>query len=264
MKHKCDNRRMFNGMQRFLLGGLLIPILFGCGGCGEAVDPVAFSCQSDTCWDLSKSNNFPVNADPVNGQLLEDRTVGGRFVTVPGHTYTVRVKTASGTCHTYASSESVIDLDKNKLNDPYSNDQITFEADAEAYYLLVEAAGSGCTYSARVYSYDDYLEPLSGTSRLWVGDDPASYRLIPFEMRRFAFAARRGEDYTVKVTIFQGTADTYLSLIPSVDSDVYDLADDYSNSTIRFRAAVTGLYFVAVVDRGGATGSDFLIEVSSP
>ena len=64
--------------------------------------------------------------------------------------------------------------------------------------------------------------------------------------------------------MFYGRADTFLSVIPSVDNDVYELWDSYSDSGIHFRATETTKYYIAVVDSGGFTGSDITIEVTSP
>ena len=234
-------------------------------GCGEPVSPEEVSCPSGTCWDLSQTSLLRVNDFPYLSRLQPKELHGYRFLTTKGYTYTVMVRvSAGGGAHTYVSPDHLIDPRNTKLVDYYSNDKLTFTAEVDTYYIAIEDIGRGSDYSARIISYDEKLDSLDGTILLLVNDYPISFRVVPGEMVRFVFNAGRGSDYTVKVRVTKGKTDTFLSLIPSVDQDVYDLVDWYSNDDIRFRATESGRYYIAVVDRGEITGSDFTIQVTSP
>lgn len=243
------------------VGIFLLQVL---SGCGAAVEPWEVLCESGTCWDVSANDYIYVNDYPIVGKVPPDDAHGARFAATKGHTYSVRVRVTTGGCHTYVSPNSTIDPKHNQLTDYYSNDRITFTAENDTYYMLVADTGSGCDYSARVISYDENRDSLPGTTYLSVNGGPLSYRLIPGETLRFVFSGIRGYDYTVHVTVFYGKADTFLSVIPSVDNVVYELSDTYSDSGIRFRATETTKYYIAVMDRGGSTGSDVTVEVTSP
>lgn len=245
-----------------LLLGLILPAILS--GCGAAVEPWEILCESGICWDMSGVDYIYVNDDPIVGKVPPDDAHGARIATTKGYTYSARVRVTSGACHTYVSPNSTIDPKHNQLTDYYSNAHITFTAEKEVYYLLIADTGGGCDYSVRVISYDENRDPLPGTTYLPVNGGPLSYRLIPGETLRFVFNGVRGYDYTVRVSVLYGKADTFLSVIPSVDSDVYELSDIYSNSGIRFRATETAKYYIAVMDHGGSTGSDVAVEVTSP
>ena len=250
-------------MKRLFLPAVFL-VLVALYGCGEPVSPEEISCPSGTCWDASRTGLIFVNEFPYLSMLLPKEVHGYQFQTTKGHTYTVLVKITSGSAHTYVSSDHLIDPKNTKLVDYYSNDKITFTAAAGTYYIAIEDTGRGSDYSFRITSPDEHLDPLEGTVLLLMNDYPLSFKIVPGEQVRFMFNARRGDDYTVKVSVTKGKTDTFLSLIPSVDQDIYDLVDWYSNDDIRFRAVRTGTYYVAVVDRGGITGSDFSIQVTSP
>ena len=241
---------------------LVITILYGCGA---AVDPDEVACESGTCWNASKTGALKVNDYPYLSVLLATEVHGYRFPTVKGRSYTVLVRVSSGSAHTYVSPNELIDPKNTKLVDYYSNDKITFTAEKSGdYYIVVQDLRNGSDYSVRIVSYDEDVEPLDGTVLLLLNDYPITFKVIPDEIVRFMFNAGRGNDYTVKVRVTKGKTDTFLSLIPSVDEDIYDLVDWYSNDDIRFRATESGTYFIAVVDRGEITGSDFSIQVTSP
>jgi len=259
MKEPGNKNPLLSGV--IVLGFVLSSVL---SGCGPAVEPWEVICESDTCWDISDVDYIYVNDFPNVGNVPPNDAHGGRFATTKGHTYTVSARVTSGACHTYVSPNSTIDPKHNQLTDYYSNDHITFTAEDDTYYMLVADTGNGCDYSARVISYDEKRDPLPGTTYLTVDGGPLSYRLIPDEKLRFVFNGIRGYDYTVRVTVFYGKADTFLSVIPSVDNDIYELWDSYSDSGIRFRATETTKYYIAIADRGGFTGSDVTIEVTSP
>ncbi len=259
MKEPGNKSPLLRGVT--VLGLILSSVL---SGCGAGVEPWEVLCESGTCWDISGVDYIYVNDYPNVGKVPPKDAHGGRFAATKGHTYTVSAKVTSGACHTYVSSNSITDPKHNQLTDYYSNNPITFTAQENVYYVLVADTGRGCEYSARVISYDEKRDPLPGTTYLTVNGGPLSYRLIPDEKLRFVFNGLRGYDYTVRVTVFYGRADTFLSVIPSVDNDVYELWDSYSDSGIRFRATETTKYYIAVSDRGGSTGSDVTIEVTSP
>lgn len=259
MKESGNKSAILSGV--IVLGLILSSML---SGCGAAVEPWEVICESDTCWDISGVDYIYVNDFPNIGKVPPNDAHGGRFAATKGRTYTVSARITSGACHTYVSSNSTIDPKHNKLTDYYSNDHITFTAENDTYYMLVADTGRGCDYSTRVISYDENRNPLPETTYLTVNGGILSYRLIPDEKLRFVFSGIRGYDYTIRVTVFYGKADTFLSVIPSVDNDVYELWDSYSDSGIRFRATETTKYYIAVSDRGGFTGSDVTIEVTSP
>lgn len=238
-------------------------------GCGPAVNPEEAhgpACQSEVCWDLSNVSSLMINDFPLPDQLVPDEVHGWRFSTTVGHTYTVRVKVSSGTSHTYVSSSVIIDPSNNELTDYYSDTGITFTALDGDYFIAIQDTGNvlGSDYTVRIISYDENLDPLPGTINLLVNDEPKSFKLVPDEIVRFMFNGIRGGDYTIKVTVISGQTDTFLSLIPSVDDEAYELADFYSNDGIRFRAAQTAIYFIAVEHRGSPIGSDYTIQVTSP
>lgn len=252
--------------ERLLLGAMAVVMLVGCG---RAVNPDEVngpSCTSDVCWDLSQTSALRVNDYPFVTSLAAKEAHGWRFATTPGHRYTVRVKVTSGRTNTYVSPNVVIDPKANTLTDYGSTRGLTFTAERSEAYIAVEDTGNtqGSVYGVRVVSYDEARDPLPGTTFLLVNGDPMSFRLIPHEVARVVFSGTRGQDYAIKVRLDAGSTDTFLSRIPSVDAEVYDLADTFSNSDIRFRAAETSLYYVAVADRGNVTGSDFTIQITSP
>lgn len=246
-----------------LIGGVLV--ILGLNGCGEPVSPEEISCPSGICWDASRTSYLSVNDFPYLSSLQPKEIHGYRFQTTKGYTYSVMVKVPwSGSANTYVSPDHLIDPRNTRLVDYYSNDEITFTAEADTYYIAIEDLWRGSDYSVRIISYDENLEPLEGTIPLLANDYPVSFKVIPKETVRFMFNAWRGNDYTVKVRVTNGKTDTFLSLIPSVDQDVYDLVDWYSNDDIRFRATESGRYYIAIIDRGEITGSDFSIQVTSP
>ena len=101
-----------------------------------------------------------------------------------------------------------------------------------------------------------------GTTGVAVTRVPAPRGLASGEIARFVFDAWRGADYTIRIRVDRGAVETLASLIPSVDNDLYDLAG--ADGTIPFRATETGRYYVAVIDRGGAAGSEVTIDITSP
>lgn len=250
---------------RLRIGLLLASLLAGCGPAVNPEEVMGPSC-SDVCWDLSQTSVLEVNDFPFLTSLSSKEVSGWRFPTVSGHRYSVKVKVASGSCHTYVSSKVVIDLKNNTLTDYNSNSGITFSAETKEAYILVQEAGNlqGSVFSVRIVSYDENRDPLPGTVFLFLNDPARAFRVIPKEVVRVMFNGNRGQDYTVKVRVTSGSTDTFLSRIPSVDAEVYDLADVSSNDDIRFRAAETTIYYVAVVDRGNVAGSDFTVQVTSP
>lgn len=238
-------------------------------GCGKAVDPTEVqgpTCISDICWDLTNVSLLKVNDLPTPDRLVSQEVHGWKFPTVPGHKYTVKVKISSGSAQTYVSSNVLIDPRNNQLNDYYSNSGITFIAQTGTYYIAVWDSGNvrGTDYTVRIISYDENLDPLAGTIQLTVNDLPKAYQLVPGDIVRFDFNGIRGGDYTVKVQVTGGVADTFLSRIPSVDSGAYELAGYYPYNSIKFRAVETAIYYIGVADRGSATGSNFSIQVTSP
>jgi hypothetical protein len=148
--------------------------------------------------------------------------------------------------------------------DVRSDDGLAFTATGTVAYIAVADRGNdaGTTYTVRVVSYDERLDPIAGTTRLLVNAFPVPRALAPGENARFVFDAARGVDYTIRVTTTRAATETFASLIPSVDDDFYDATDP--TGTIAFRATETGRYYVAVIDRPGTTGSEFMIQVTSP
>lgn len=263
---KDNKNEKDRGINSFYIGviALIVIITSMLSGCSDEVDPWEVFCESDTCWDVSGVDYIYVNDFPNVGRVPPNKSHGGRFAATKGRTYSVITRVTSGSCHTYVSPHFIIGPIHNQLTDYYSNDNITFTAEEGLYYILMADTGRGCEYSARVISYDENRAPLPGTTYLTVNGGPLSYRLIPDENLRFAFNGIRGHDYTIRVAVFYGMDDTFLSLIPSVDKDVYELSDLYSDSGILFRAAESTKYYIAVADRGMPTGSDVTIEVTSP
>jgi hypothetical protein len=145
-----------------------------------------------------------------------------------------------------------------------SSTGLTFTATGYAAYIAVADRGNhgGTEYTVRVVSYDEHLDPLPGTTRLFVNDFPVPRALAPGEVAHFVFYAVRGEDYTVWVTTVQGSTETFASLIPSVDDDLFDVTDPSGN--IAFSATETGWYYVAVIDRSETAGSEFSVQITSP
>lgn len=246
--------------------GLLVAALLA--GCGPAVNPeevMGPSCTSG-CWNLSQTSALKVNDFPFLTSLAAKEVHGWRFLTTPGRRYTVKVKVSTGRANTYVSSKVVIDPATNSLTDYGSSRGVTFTAETTEAYIAVQDTGNlqGSVYSVRIVSYDENRDPLPGTVFLLVNGTPMPFRLIPNEVTRVVFSGARGQDYSVKVGVTGGSTDTFLSRIPSVDGDVYELSDVYSNDDIRFRASETSLYYVAVVDRGNTTGSDISIQITRP
>jgi len=251
-------------------------IVVGClflAACGDVVVPVVLvPCPSGTCWDLSEGALLDVNDAPSDASLGFRDIHAWRVTTVPGHQYLILTRVFSGSADTYVSVSPVLDPYSNLMTDAHSDTGISFTATTGAAFIAVEDRGNdaGTDYSVRVVSYDERLQPLPGTTTLAINSQPVPRALAPGEIGRFVFDAIRGEDYTIRVVVTRGAVETFASLIPSVDDDVYDLAD--TAGVVAFRATETGRYYVAVLDRGGAAGSEllrhaetaFTIEITSP
>lgn len=234
--------------------------------CGEAVSPEEIreaACKPKACWNVDNSNPVRVNDDPLSDRTVSGQVSGWQFFTQIGVTYTVQARASNGSIHTYVSTNSVINFDTNKLNDFYSNDNLTFTATANVYFVAVKDNDNvkGSDYSIRVYSNEENLNPLPGTTLLYLNGVPESGSLIRKEGKRYMFSAFRGRDYIIHVDVEKGSTNTFMSFIPSVNEGVYDLADFYSNDDIKFRATKTATYYIAVADRGNTIGSDFSIMV---
>lgn len=243
-------------------------LAFLLAGCEPAVNPDQIqgpACQSEVCWDLSNVSALKVNDFPVPDRLVSKEAHGWRFPTIVGHTYTVKVRVTSGYAHTYVSSDVIIDPINNPMTDYYSNDGVVFAAVASEYYIAVEDTGNvrGSDYTVRIASYDENLDPLPDTTVLLINDELKTFKLVQSEIIRFMFNGIRGVDYAVKVRVSRGGTHTFLSLIPSVDDAVYDIVGSYSGD-LAFRATETSNYYIAVIDSGTITGSDFTIQVTSP
>jgi hypothetical protein len=245
-------------------------VLVGClwlSACGEIVVPVVLvPCQSGTCWDLSDGSLLQVNDVPSEAGLGRRDVHAWRVNTVPGHSYLVLTRVFSGSANTYVSSSPIIDPFTNAMTDVRSVNGISFTASTGSAFIAVEDRGNdaGTDYSVRVVSFDERLEPLPGTTSLGVNSPPVPRALAQGEIARFVFDAMRGEDYAIRVVDSRGTVNVFASLIPSVDDDVFDLADEGADGLLPFRATENGEYYVAVLDRGGAVGSEFTIQITSP
>ncbi len=234
-------------------------------GCGPIVEPVLFvPCPSGACWEVSAGTEVPVNATPSPADLGEYGAHAWQFVTVPGHQYFVLTRVFSGGADTYVSFSPVIDPVTHAMVDLGSATGLAFTATDRVAYIAVADRGNhaGTEYTVRVVSYDEHLDPLPGTTRLLVNDGPVPRALAPGEIARFVFDAVRGVDFTIRVTTIRGVTETYASLIPSVDDDFFDVSEPAG--TIAFGATETGQYYVAVIDRTAASGSEFTIRVTSP
>lgn len=254
------------GLFRWFVLGILLVMQ---SGCGPEVDPEEIDgppCQSDICWDLTRVPSLKVNDIPLPDRLVPKETHGWKFPVTPGRTYKVRVRVTSGQSHTYVSSSHIIDPQNNQLTDRYSSRGVTFTAVADQYYIAVQDTGNvqGSDYTARVISSDGNLEPLAGTVLLSPNAEAVGFGMVQNGVMRFMFSGMRGSDYTIAVSLSKGSAGLFLSRIPSVDDDIYELAELFSNRAIKFRAAESAIYYIAVVDRGNIAGSDFTVRVTSP
>jgi hypothetical protein len=257
---------------RVLRRGFLLVVLLAVAACGDVVVSVVLvPCPSGTCWDLSDGALLDVNDAPSDARLGFRDVHAWRVTTVPGHQYLILTRVFSGSADTYVSWSPIFDPfadpisgEENVVIDAHSDTGISFTATTGAAFIAVADRGNdaGAEYSVRVVSYDERLQALPGTTALAVNAPPIPRALAPGEIGRFVFDAERGEDYTIRVVVVRGAVETFASLIPSVDDDVYDLAD--TAGVIAFRATETGRYYVAVLDRTGAAGSEFTIEITSP
>ncbi|MBI3607638.1 MAG: hypothetical protein HY207_06710 [Nitrospirae bacterium] len=253
-----------NQMFPFRLAFILIGCLF-LAACGDVVAPVVLvPCPSGTCWDLSDGALLDVNDAPSEARLGFHDVHAWRVMTIPGHRYLILTRVFSGSADTYVALSPILDPFTNIMTDVRSDGGVSFTATTGAAFIAVGDRGNdaGTEYSVRVVSYDEGLEPLPGTTALAINSPPVPRALAPGEIGRFVFDAMRDEDYTIRVVTIRGAVKTFASLIPSVDDDVYDLAD--TAGVIAFRATETGRYYVAVLDRGGVAGSEFGIEITSP
>lgn len=233
--------------------------------CGRVVEPVILvPCPSGECWDLSAGADVFVNDEPASAELRPNEANAWRFATIPGHRYLVLTRLFSGSADTYVSTWPIIDPFTHAMVDVRSGSGLSFTASGTIVYIAVSDRGNaaGSEYAVRVVSYDEHLDPLPGTTPLRVNAVPVPRGLASGEIARFMFDAIRGADYTIRVTTTRGATETYASLIPSVDDDFFDVAD--TSGTIAFRATETGPYYVAVIDHAGATGSEMVVQVTSP
>ncbi len=233
--------------------------------CGPIVEPVlVVPCPSGECWDLSAGTEVLVNDAPSPADLGRYGAHAWRFETVPGHQYFVLTRVFSGDADTYVAFSPIIDPVTHAMVDLGSAMGLAFTATDRVAYVAVADRGThaGTEYTVRVVSYDEHLDPLPGTTRLLVNDFAAPRALALGEVARFVFDATRGMDYTIHVTTMRGATEIFASLIPSVDGDFFDVADP--SGTIAFRATETGRYYVAVVDRTEAAGSEVTVRVTSP
>lgn len=233
--------------------------------CGPIVEPVLLvPCASGDCWDLSAGTEVFVNDVPSPADLGRYEAHAWQFPTIPGNQYLVLTRVFSGSADTYVSFSPVIDPVTHGMVDVRSDSGLSFTATDVVAYIAVADRGNdtGTEYTVRVVSYDEHLDPLAGTTRLSINAAPAPRALAPGEIARFVFDAVRGMDYTIRVTTSRGATETFASLIPSVDDDLFDAADP--SGTIAFRATETGRYYVAVIDRSGSAGSELVIQVTNP
>jgi hypothetical protein len=233
--------------------------------CGRVVEPVFLvPCPSGECWDLSAGADVFVNDELSSAEVGPNEAHAWRFATIPGHQYLVLTRLFSGSADTYVSTWPIIDPWTHSMVDVRSGSGLSFTASGTIAYIAVADRGNaaGSQYTVRLVSYDEYLDPLPGTTRLTVNAFPAPRALVSGELARFMFDAVRGADYTIRVTTTRGATETYASLIPSVDDDFFDVAD--ASGTVAFRATETGPYFVAVIDRAGSAGSEMVVRVTSP
>jgi hypothetical protein len=229
------------------------------------VEPVVLvPCSSGECWDLSAGIDVFVNDEPASADLRPNDAHAWRFETIPGHEYLVLTRVYSGSADTYVSTWPIIDPYTHGMVDVRSGSGLSFTASGTIAYIAVADRGNaaGSAYTVRVVSYDERLDPLPGTTRIAVNGTSVPRALASGELARFVFDAVRGVDYVIQATTTRGATETYASLIPSVDDDVFDVTD--ASGTIVFRATETGPYFVAVFDRSGAAGSEIGLQITSP
>lgn len=238
---------------------------FALVACGPIVEPVlVVPCPSGECWDLSAGSEVLINDRPADADLGRYEAHAWQFATTPGLQYFVLTRVFSGSADTYVSFSPIIDPVTHAMVDLGSSTGLAFTATGRVAYIAVADRGNhGSTaYTVRVVSYDEQLDPLPGTTRLLVNDFPAPWALAPREVARFVFDAIRVVDYTILVATPHGVTETYASLIPSVDDDFFDVAEP--DGLIAFSATETGRYYVAVIDRTEAAGSEVTIQVTSP
>lgn len=243
---------------------LSVPLL-ALVACGPIVEPVlVVPCASGECWDLSAGTEVVVNDAPSSADLGPFDAHAWQFATVPGHQYFVLTRVFSGSADTYVAFSPIIDPVTHAMVDLGSAAGLAFTATDRVAYIAVADRGSsrGTAYTVRVVSYDEHLDPVPGTTRLFVNDFVAPRALASGEVARFVFDAVRGADYTIRVSTTRGVTETYASLIPSVDDDFFDVFEP--SGVIAFRATETGRYYVAVVDRSGTAGSEFAVQITSP
>lgn len=245
--------------------GVLAIIPLALVACGPVVEPVVLvPCASGTCWDLSAGSPVTVNDVPGDGALAAHEAQAWRFDTVPGHRYVVLTRIFAGSADTYVSFSPIVDPYTHGMVDVGSTGGLTFTASSSDAFVAVADRGNdaGTDYTVRVVSYDERLDPLPGTTSLTPGAPPVPRALAPGEPARYVFSAVQGVDYTIRVQTTRGAVSAFAALIPSVDDDFYDFTD--ASNVLAFRATETARYFVAVLDRGGAAGSEFTIRITSP
>jgi hypothetical protein len=233
--------------------------------CGRIVEPVAVvSCPSGECWDLSTGTDLSVNDEPTPADLRPNDAHAWRFHTIHGHRYLVLTRVLSGSADTYVAFSPIIDPYTHGMVDVRSGSGLSFTASGSLAYIAVADRGNleGSAYTVRAVSYDEQLDPLPGTTWLTVNGWPAPRALVSGELARFVFTAVRGVDYTIHVTTTRGVTDAFASLIPSADDDFFDVSDP--TGIIAFRASESSQYYIAVLDRSGALGSEVAVQVTSP
>jgi hypothetical protein len=238
---------------------------FALVACGPIVEPVLLvPCASGECWDLSAGTEIVVNDAPAPADLGRYDAHAWQVETVPGHHYLVLTRVFSGSADTYVAFAPIIDPVTHGMVDVRSDSGLSFTATDFVAYIAVADRGNdaGAEYTVRVVSYDEHLDPLPGTTGLSINAVPVPRALAPGEIARFVFNAVRGADYTIRVTPIRGATETFASLIPSVDDDFFDATDP--SGTIAFGATETGRYYVAVIDRSGAEGSEVTVQITSP
>lgn len=179
-----------------------------------------------------------------------------------GNTYEIIASSPTGSIDMFAGELSCVDDQVYSASDSYGNDGIELlesESSGEHYVAVVDRGNAlGSTYTIRVASYDE-SSPMVPSNVLNEGTALQAQHVTASGIQRYKVLAQQGKKYRVAVDVEEGSTDTFMSVIASVDAQVHEDSDSYSDDDIVFLAEETGNYYVAIVDRGNEMGSDFSI-----
>jgi len=209
--------------------------------------------------------DLTVNDVMRQGDLMPGEINRFSFYMNYGNTYKIVASSPSGSVDVYTCELACVDDQVYSESDAFGNSGIGLMASesADDHYIAVVDRGNdlGSEYTIRVVSYDE-SSPMVASADLVVGSALQAQHVDENGIQRYKLLAEHAKKYRVSVEIASGSTDTYLSVISSVDYQVYEESDAFSNSDIVFLAQEAGYYYVAVVDRGNEMGSDFSISLN--